>query len=235
MGYRILFLTALVFAFASASVVASSPGDTIGTTYYDLQTMNVAGSRICSDTLGGYHFLWMYTPDSSGAPRQTYYNFIDEVGSKAWSAGTQVNVVDGAGFGSITTFYNGNAAIAYHRGDTVWFAKDGSRGAGVFSLVPIPNDYPGLDPGLWPKISRDSSGNFQVFMSVDEASIAIPFVYTYSTDGGSNWETVDIADTVVNITPTATASRVSTKAACVYGRPRDPSTPDYYDCDLYYA
>ncbi|MCP4633027.1 MAG: T9SS type A sorting domain-containing protein, partial [candidate division Zixibacteria bacterium] len=47
--------------------------------------------------------------------------------------------------------------------------------------------------------------------------------------------TVDIADTVVNITPTATASRVSTKAACVYGRPRDPSTPDYYDCDLYYA
>ena len=45
----------LLFNLASAD----SPGDTVGTTWYDYQSNLLMGSRIVVDAFGGKHLTWM--------------------------------------------------------------------------------------------------------------------------------------------------------------------------------
>src|SRR4030067_2406448 len=39
--------------------LATPPGDTVGFTQYDLQSLCSIGTRVAADTAGGVHFTWM--------------------------------------------------------------------------------------------------------------------------------------------------------------------------------
>ena len=234
---RRIMVVILTFILLNAgSAFAASPGDTIGTTYYDMQSSNLAGNRIWSDTLGGYHFIWTNSPVSSSGDRHVYYNFIDEIGLVSWGSGTQINSQTGAGFPTICTFADGSAAMAYHNdgNNDINFARDAGRGMGIITIIDVPDLVPGEDPAFWPKVVIDSNGTLQMLATTGAATVTLPFIYTYSTNNGTNWATPVLVDTVVNMTPMPAASRVSQKVAFVYGRPRDIASADYWDSDLYY-
>ncbi|MBD3169050.1 MAG: T9SS type A sorting domain-containing protein [candidate division Zixibacteria bacterium] len=234
---RVMIVALSVIILGGAQVFGASPGDTIGTTYYDLQSENLAATRICVDTSGGVHFAWIHTAASSSGDRHIYYNFIDNGGFVSWSSGTQISTSAGAGFPDLGVFPNGTGAVVYHNtnNNNCNFGKDSGQGFGLFSIIDIPDEVPGEATAYWPKVSRDSSGTWHAVATSYAMSTELPFIYTYSTNDGANWASPVLVDTVVNMTPFPVSSRVSTKTAIVWGRPIDISSPDYYDSDLYYV
>jgi hypothetical protein len=232
--YTLMF--ALAVLVSAGNIHAASPGDTIGTTYYDMQSDNGACTRICSDAPGGYHFVWMESDETMGPARNVYYNFIDEEGTLGLGTGAAVNEVAGAGFPTLAVLSDGRAAIAYHNANNndINFALDGSRGLGTFAIVDVPDQFPGHNPAYWPKIACDSNEVLHITGTVDGMTYELPFVYTSSTDEGTSWSPVVLADTLVMLCPLPVTSRASQKVAIVYGRPRDISNANFWDCDMYY-
>ncbi|MBD3234591.1 MAG: T9SS type A sorting domain-containing protein [candidate division Zixibacteria bacterium] len=235
---KVILITATLGLVFAGSVWASSPGDTVGTTYYDMQNEISAGSRIVVDSEGGYHIVWMKA-NAAYDNRAVYYNFIDESGSKQLGDGTSVSSTSGAGFPSVDVLSSGKAVVAYHNSNNndVNFAKDGARGTGLFTLVDVPDTYPAHETAYWPKMAVDGNGRIHVLSTVNFGMTNwwTPFIYTYSTDNGSNWEDVALVDTLLMQSPHPVCSRTGGKTAFVYGRPRDIEADlDWYDADMYY-
>ncbi|MCP4583694.1 MAG: hypothetical protein GY839_18955, partial [candidate division Zixibacteria bacterium] len=197
--------------------IADSPGDTLGTTYYEYQSNGNVGNKVAKDELGGYHFCWMNGVGSVSGNRHVSYNFIDENGNRGFgNVGTYVNLNEGAGYTNLDVFSDSRAAVAFHNANNYvsTLGTDVGRGFGLFTLHDIPDVFPGSDDGYWPYCTIDNQDRIHVTCKINgEPSIAL---YTRSDDLGQNWTNTAVIDTLGQVGTQPVSSFVSDKVAILY-------------------
>ncbi len=216
--------------------ITSSPGDTVGTTFYEYQTNGVTGNRVVRDSLNGIHFCWMNK--LSNGDRHVYYNFVDESGQ--WTAGqtgTAVSSVAGAGYTNMDIFSDNTAAVAYHNGANLFLTLgvDAIRGGGLFTLYDPPEVYPGYPEAYWPYITVDNQGFIHLTARINGSTSDQDLsLYTRSEDGGATWTSLAVVDTTHQITCFPVSSPVSNKVAIVYSK-NFPGDATIYLGDVLYT
>lgn len=217
-------------------IIVGSPGDTAGTTPYDLQCLGSTGHRITVRNGGmssGVHFTWMgYSNYPSN--RNVYYNFKNAMNDWTFIEGIPVFYRNGDGFAQISATSDNRAAIAYHNAlagsESLYCAIDVFEGLGVFNYY-HPNIRFGPYHGLWPKISIDRRGTIQMLATANYLGKMI-IGYTRSTNDGTTWTSAAQVDTVATVSAIITSSPVSNKSAIAYLHPADSIAP--WKGDIFY-
>ena len=118
--------------------ITQSPGDTVGWTQYDIQSIGSSGNRVAVDSLGGVHFTWM-NANSYPMHRYVFYNYRSPLGD--WTtpaAGCPVSDRNRDGYPQIAITRPDRAAIAFHNpttgAESLSFAVDYAPGMGAFSI-----------------------------------------------------------------------------------------------------
>ena len=147
-----------------------SPGDSIGTTWYDMQSNHSYGQRLFVDAYNNIHINWMKM-DQGQTERFCAWNFRSSGGgyfgetqaSPSWSGWVQLDVMRD---GSERTI------IAYHYYDGIgyysWIDIDSANGAGNW-----PNDPKALqiDDYLWPKITVCNNNNILMAKNAESSTL----------------------------------------------------------------
>jgi hypothetical protein len=201
---------------------SDSPGMIVGTTYYDYQTNGTSGIRIARHPCGT-HFVWMNGIGQWSGNRWVYYNFLDPDGNLGWASGAQVSEVQGAGYTQMTVDSSGAALVAFHSSGNMLatLAVDAICGFGLWTLRDVPDTYPGQYDFYWPYVDYDHSHNIQITVCENAPNAGDPqwFGHTWSADGGSHWQDLEIVDSLMCISEIPVASPVDNKVALVYTRP----------------
>jgi hypothetical protein len=214
-------------------MLLQSPGDTAGWTQYDYQTNGSTGNRVVVDAQRNVHFSWM-----NGNPypsvRHVYYNCYDNTGSWIYpNVGTSVSYRSGDGYTNISSLPDAKAGVAYHNfatgAETLYYAVDVASCLATFDYFRPPNRTQGL-VGAWPYITIQGNGNVHVTSTTQAGSIVL---YTRSTDDGTTWASLQIADTSGSISQVITSSPVSNKVAIAYTR-TNPDDMVATTSDIYY-
>ncbi|MCP4632613.1 MAG: T9SS type A sorting domain-containing protein, partial [candidate division Zixibacteria bacterium] len=226
----ILLLSLIGGLLYSTFVFADSPGEQIGTTWYDYQCNLTMSNRISIDELGGRHFAWTNGIDSP-VNRGVYYNFMDENGNLPLPGGI---LVDGTSLPCLDLLENQRAVIAYYNFERkASFAIDSCRGCGVFHKDSIPFPYPTPHYYMTQNISTDGQNRIHI-VGLDYFEGAP--IYTCSEDSGETWtEAVnfDTEHTIMSGMPVS--SNVNLKTSIVYTRNiNDGSEPNSYNNDVIY-
>ncbi len=203
----------------------------VGETQYDYQTNGSTGHRVAVDSYGGVHFGWM-NGLSYPTTRQIYCNFVDE--NDVWLGATQAGSVNLEGYVQLAIAPDNRMALTYHRSgpNTVWLAVDSNRGYGIFNYYQVPNLF-GSAPCMWPYMTIDRSGRFQIVMTESSAAGAPQRIgYIRTIDTLFHWSQLACVDTVSVISPVIVSSPVSDKVAIVYCHPTDLATQ--WQNDVYY-
>jgi len=237
---RKINIVVLGFFIAMALAVSTSaqmPGDTVGYTQYDYQSLGACGNRIALDGSSNVHVTWMKGVNNN-ATRHIYYN---SKSSDYWywpGTGTQVSLSSGAGFASIGLFSDRRAAIFYHRATTsnesLYVAIDAAPSQGFFDTHSIPNRLTSTHRYIWPCGVVDISNRLHLVAIYDNPTSGGPldFVYTRSTNEGVSWIPIQVVDTIRTISPIIVASPISNKMAIVY--PHAVDTTSQRKNDIYY-
>jgi hypothetical protein len=200
--------------FALNYAPAQSPGDTVGVTEQDLQTICSAGHRVALDAAGGAHVVWMggYFP----APRSVYYNYIDPQRNILYPLGTPIG---NGGYPQIAVNSNNQPGAVFHDLDSLTYWTPSGR-------------YHPPGDGYWPALSFDQNDRVQLIYGVSGLTPEIIIDYTRSNNGGPNWTTPVPVDTTNIPSYTITSSPVSNKVAMVYLHSID--TLNSWENDVYY-
>lgn len=213
---------AIFFVGLSVMVYAQSPGDTIGWTTYDLQTIGPSGRRIAVDSERKLHAFWQ-------ADNGIFYNYREErFGDWRWPEGILVAA------------NAGHPQVAVDPGDIVYVAFYTPDSYVTFCSI---NPYDGLmecydPPDLldnrcnWPYMTIDRSGFVHIVMCENSPDVAWTLAYTASINGGESWTTLARVDTVTAISDVIAASPVSDKVSIVYAHPTDLNSQ--WMNDIYY-
>ncbi|OGC93542.1 MAG: hypothetical protein A2W25_16975 [candidate division Zixibacteria bacterium RBG_16_53_22] len=210
--------------------LANSPGDTVGFTQYDLQSLCSIGTRVAADTAGGVHFTWMKGINSNST-RNLVYDYLSPSGQ--WLGEV---VLGRYGFPQMALMPDGRAVIVSHRAnvgsESLYCAVDAAPGQGYFDFYPMPERM-GTATMLWPYVTVDRSGQIQAVASsafyIGNQSI---LGYNRSSDGGPSWLSWVPIDSVMMPTAAVTASPVSDKVSVIYCHPFD--TTNQWSNDIYY-
>ena len=200
--------------------VLDSPGIQVGTSYYDYQANGSTGNRVAVHDCG-IHFAWMNGVGAWTGNRWIYYNYMDPDGNLGWPGGTQVSVVQGAGYTTIDNDAAGKALIAFHSGANmiVTLAEDDACGSGNFTLYDVPNAYTGYLDFYWPYLTYDYGGRVHV-VSTENATGGQVIGHTF-TDDYNNWPALQLGNNGIDINTVSvmtTSSLVDNKVAIVYMR-----------------
>ncbi len=196
----------------SNPVISSSPGDSIGVSYYAYQTNGSTGNRISVDSDGNIHVAWTKGMAAAGRPRYVNYNYRDS--DNNWLGDTRVSTDNGTGFVVMDILPDGRAIPVYHTADVTpshsILARDAFAGFGIFEEFDIPSN--GIEY-IWPYASRDFNGKIHV-INADYNSTNL--AYTYSTNDGETWAAYTIFGTYDVLSYTICSSPVSPKTAILY-------------------
>jgi len=180
------------------------PGDSVGTTTWDVQSNGSLGRRLYIDRSGGVHIDWMMgIMPLSGATRRCEWNFRRP-------DGTYFGDVDA---GPLSSGYvnlsltrdadptNQRTVICYHYniGTNAYYPFidiDTQNGAGSFPNNP---KTPAMNNYLWPNIACVNNGN--IVMTTDDNAGNFHHVFL-TTDEGNTWTNV------INTDSCATESRI---------------------------
>ncbi len=162
----------------SAICLAQSPGEVVGTTYFDMQEMGSGTNRIVISSYGGASVCWMKATSDNYYPRFVYYNYRSPEGN--WIGESQISPENGSGYGVIDTGPDDCIAIFYH-----------TSGDGRISLTTTchPIDYHVLpDTNLyWPKAAIAGDGRFHVISARYNNNNETTIMYNRSDDFGGTW------------------------------------------------
>ncbi len=221
-------------------IILGSPGQMVGTTYYDYQTNGSTGNRIVKDASGNIHVCWMNGINQWSGNRWVYYNFRD-AGSGTWSwttTGTPVNPPpQGDGYTNMDVLSGGQAVITYHSvadGDYSVVSVDIMPGFGSFTEYNVPDNIPGADSaGIWPYVAVDRQDRIHIVAHehITTGGAAKKLMYTRSDDSGDTWTDPVNFDTTNSISTIVVASSVDDKVAIInaqYGQ-----HPDAFNDILY--
>ena len=214
----------------SGSIWADSPGDTVGTTYYDYQTNGSTGNRIGVHDCG-VHMCWLNGVGTWSGNRWIYYNYMDPDGNFGWSEGVCISEVQGAGFTNLDYDASGNAMIIYTNpllsGIELVVDSDCGHGSGTHYNV--------LNGFYWPYIACDNNDNIHVVCQGNESphnpQVA---VHIYSTDGGATWTGFSLFDRLMNLSNIIVASPVDDKVAIVYTKHLPAPDSNQYNNNVVY-
>jgi len=216
--------------------VTDSPGEIVGTTYYDYQTNGSSGNRVALCDDGSIYFCWMkllgwpYPP----APRHVFYNWKDPSGQ--WiqpEEGLQVSENSGSGYTNLDIYDGNRGAIAYHlftdEAQAFVSIEWDPPGMGFFDHHIAPNQVFPQDensPGelCWPYIAIDRNNNIHLGMTENTNIRMQRLGYTRSQDGGVTWSSVQQIDTVMVISSVLDASPVSDRVVFAYSKCSDTTT-----------
>ena len=210
---RGIILGALGIMILTGSVLADSPGDTIGITWFDYQSHLSMGSRICYDYLGGLHFTWMNSYSPAGIPL-VYYNFVDEFGNLVWPSGSPVYGYDREIYPTIGTMADGRSTIAYYNHasfEKIFIGIDALRGTGFFALLSVP----GSELFYWPKLSVDSNDRIHLAAFGNELPGEGTTLWYYNAYNNT-WNNFDTSDVIGCLLPAS--SRSDSKSSLVYAK-----------------
>jgi len=193
-------------------ILAQSPGDTMGITQQDYQSNASAGQRIAVDDSGGVHVVWM-GGDYPG-PRGIYYNYIDPYGNILYPEGA---FISSGGYPQIAVNSQNQPGIVFHGLDSLIYWTPSGQ-------------YRPPSNGYWPALSIDQRDWVHLIFGSGQGQMELR--YLRSNNGGPNWTTPAIVDTVTIPSYTITSSPVSNKVAIAYLHPYDSSSQFYND--VYY-
>ena len=230
----------------NAHVVAQSPGEVVGLTFYDQQSIGSGGNRIavCGD--GSIYVCWMRLPNWPYPlyPRHVYFNWRSPDGN--WSFGYEgapVSTASGSGFPDLDIIHGNRGAFAYHlfgASPYVILAIDiDPPGIGFFDYYDPPDEIYPQEPDssgrlYWPHIAVDRNDNIHIVetenMPVDDNLLRMG--YTRSIDYGTTWVEPQVVDTVTAVSGVIDASPVSDRVVICYASATD--TTSTAQNDVYY-
>jgi hypothetical protein len=196
--------------------MASSPGDTLGWTLNEQQTVGSAGRRVAVDGDEGVHACWQGTtsdPDESGV----YFEYRDPMRNWHWPGG--LLIAGNAGHPQLAIDSEDSVYVAFHcQTSYITFCK----------IDPQTGDVQWYDPPdmlhyrcFWPYMTIDRNDNAHIVMCEDSPYVFRTLGYTRSTDAGENWSRLARVDTVTTISQVIVASPVSDKVSIIYAHPTD--------------
>jgi hypothetical protein len=191
-----------------------SPGDQIGTSWYDFQANGSLGQRLKVDDGDQAHIDWMKR-NEAGDLRYCAWNFRYADGSyygetqasPSWSGYVQLDITTDADLDDQRT------VIAYHydpgTGITCWIDIDAGNGWGNW-----PNDPKsvGAIDHTWPYIGYSQNGNITL---VEGDGVQAHYLYN-TTDDGENWSPAIVIDSCGCLSQFVCASQNSNKVAHVW-------------------
>jgi hypothetical protein len=199
-------------------LITSSPGDTVGWTYYDYQTNCSTGDRAALGIAGNVNISWMNGIDAGITERQVYFNCVNADGEQAYpGVGTQISEGNFSGYTTIGNLSTDEAVVAYHRTSPIYevfTAVDAVACFGIFTTFTVDNILGGQTV-IWPYITVDRNENFHLVYSLPD-DLGDAFGYTNSTDGGATWRRPTQVDAIMTISAITASSPVSDKVAVVY-------------------
>ena len=218
-----------------------SPGNIVGTTYYDVQSNGSTGNRIVIDGAGGIHFAWTDAGDQFLTQRNIAYRFISENGDTLPSV-----ILPGrnqAGFcaidiyrGAVDPSVEDCAVAGFHNSQALddRFASEISRGSGSFSIDS--SGFPSL-PGesIWPAFTVDINDNIHALATqsnILDGGLRY-HVYSRRQFGSSNWSAPMVIDTTYSISPVITSSHISSRTAIAWSSPAHQDSNEY-DNDIFF-
>lgn len=210
-----------VVVYDGQPATTNSPGEIIGTTFWEYQTNGSTGNRIAIDSEGGLHIAWTKGTAAGGRPRYVYYQFHEE-NTGLWLGETEMDPRNGTGFVTLDLLADGCAIAGYHwwdnpAGTNPVLARDDSRGSGNFENY----DLSPTVEYAWPYIARDTNG--RIHMISYGRGEPFDVAYTYSDDDGESWEVFHVITQYDFLSFTICSSPVSPRTAIVYTRD-DPTT-----------
>ena len=212
-------------------MITDSPGDIIGWTQFDLQSIGSAGRRMALDDQEGVHFAWtkgINSPDF----RHAYFNYCHP--DFGCNGPTQISNYEGSAFTQLSLLDDGLAVVAYYspnyppRGRLIC-AVDQVRGFGIF-VDYFPPSY--LDsPIINPYITVDRNDNIHIVSGEIPRNPGGTFsiAYTRSSDEGNSWTTSEGVDKTSNNSYIVVSSKVSDRVAIVYTSPVENNTQWHND------
>jgi hypothetical protein len=192
-----------------------SPGDQIGTTWYDIQFLcgggGSGGQRIIVDSKGQAHIDWMKM-DAAASVRFCAWNarfvngsyFGETQASQPWSGYVQIDVTRD------TNPDNQRSVIAYHWQSQSWIDIDAGNLWGSW-----PNDpkTPGVVDHIWVAIAVASNNN--IVMATGDYDSSVQHLYL-TTNLGETWTHLFDTDSTVSLSQFLRASRNSGSHKMVY-------------------
>jgi hypothetical protein len=238
------------------TVPSSSPGDTMGWTYYDYQHSGSHGKQIAHAGEGIFFFCWMCATDQSMAYRHVYFNkWIPDSGFR-WPGnpppgGIQVDLEIKAGYTFCDVLSDGRAVVAFHERvdpnpDAYYtvVAVEIAPCMGVFDVMAVdtftwaPTNLDSTP--IWPQVAVGVNDDIHV-VAMNHAPAAgdpVFIAYSRSTDGGVSWEPWSILDTLIfDVSYVVQTSRLSQTVGIAYTAPRegiDPIHISQMSNDLYF-
>jgi hypothetical protein len=190
-----------------------SPGDQIGTTYYDFQANGTFGQRIKVDDGDQGHIDWMKMNEAE-SHRYCAWNFRYADGtyygetqaSPSWSGYVQIDVTRDA------LIDDQRSVIAYHYEDQGYIDVDAGNGWGNW-----PNDPQHVpdSPRNWPYIAVAENNNVVVVTGNEPTGGPEHYMYM-TTDFGHNWTHIADYDSCGTLSQFLRASQNSNKVAHVW-------------------
>ncbi|UCC80254.1 MAG: T9SS type A sorting domain-containing protein [Candidatus Zixiibacteriota bacterium] len=200
---------------AGSGVITSSPGDTVGWTYYDYQCNGSTGQRIVLDEIGGSHVFWVRT-GSNLYPPGIWYNHIDSLGNVLWPY-EGIPIVENAGFPQAAADTEDYVGFSYKSTsilNNLWYS--------YFSLQHniFRSFQTGIDSAFNPYISIDNNRYPHIVCYKYSPNYEFPLnlYYMGATDDGNLW-TIHNIDKVESPSAIVTSSPVSRKTAVVFAHP----------------
>ena len=229
-----LTILSVASMFVPLKVFADSPGQIVGYSTRDQQTVGATINRCALDDQAGAHLSWTAGDVSN---RYVYYNFVDENGTIMFDVGQPVNAVAGGGFPTVVTDANDAAVIAYHNFSdlNLMLAVDAGRGMGIFTTYDPPDNLPAGDITFWPRVAIDNSGNYHIIsIAHGMEEITVPMIYSHSENDGQQWVGPNLIDTIAVQAYLVIGSKYDSKVAIVYAKPRQIFDADFYNNDVVY-
>lgn len=178
--------------------------ETIGFTYYDLQTNGASGNRLVRNDDGTFSAAWTFSPDAtSGFPlRGTGYNYYN---GTSWGSipGSRIENVR-SGFTNVMTTQSGKELTISHSGTNMIMAGRPTKGTGAWTTNTT--IFGTANNDTWSKaVAGGVNGETIHAIWQGTGSTTVPFLgqlgplfYSRSTDGGVTWNplkrVIDLVD-----------------------------------------
>ena len=200
--------------------LAQSPGEVVGTTYFDMQENGSGTNRIVIAPDGGVHVCWT-KGTAFPRPRYEYYNYRYPEGN--WMGSSAISDINGSGFGNIGLGPDDCIAIFYHAADQMDIYVSTSCGGYYDYLLPDTNS-------TWPKGAVSPDGRFHVIAARHQDYMEDRIImYNTSDDFGETWPLWTRIDSIASMLWTINTSRISERTAIVEGI---PVSQDPYPLDI---
>lgn len=163
-------------------------GDSLGETWYDLQTNKCVQNRIVKHSDGTISAAWTMSDNSGFADRGTGYNYYN---GTSWSAFPLARIEPvRVGWPSMTVS-NGNEVVITHSATSLYMATR-TKGTGTWTSAPIA--HTSAQEQTWPRAMGAGLTSQKIHLIATDytGSVANGILYSRSTDGGATWDLQNI-------------------------------------------